>query len=243
MAVHDGHRDRMRTRIESSGIDALQPHEALEYLLYAFIPRKDTNELAHRLIAEFGNFANVCDADIDRLASVKGMTYNAALFLHNLPAVNRIYSGSKEVSRPILKTTAKCVEYITPYLKNLKKEEVRVLLKDSAGRLIKNEVISKGSISEAHVYAREIADLALKHGASTVVLAHNHPSGNATPSNSDIAFTEQLAVALNLLSIRLDDHIIIADGGYYSCRTHGDLDRVANSNILFVNGKIGDIRY
>lgn len=243
MASHDGHRDRMRERIERHGLESLRPHEVLEYLLYAFVPRKDTNQIAHDLIDEFGSFAGVVESDVSRLESVKGVTHNAAVFLHSLSALAEIYETSHNRERPELKTTLKCVDYAKKYFKGKRKEEVRLLLKDGGGKLVYNALISKGTYTEAQVYAREVADLALKHGAVSIVMLHNHPSGTAQPSDRDRQFTEKLAIALNLLSIRFDDHIILTDNDYYSFRTNGDLDKIANSTVLLVNGKIRDIEY
>lgn len=243
MSVHDGHRDRMRKRIEENGISSLQEHEILEYLLYAFVPRKDTNEMAHNLLTEFGSLKEVFDASIERLQKVKGISYNMAIFLNSMSGISRQYvsnSGGDVVS---INTVAKCVELMKPIMSSMVREEIHMLLRDSTGKLIKRVVVSKGVVNESSCYVRDITDIVLRNEASGIVLVHNHPSGRAKPSNADIQLTEQLYLAMTMIGVAFDDHLIIAKDNYYSFRQDFDLDRLKNGKISLSNGIIKDVEY
>lgn len=242
MAVHDGHRERMRQRIETYGIQSLQDHEVLEYLLYAVVPRKDTNELAHRIIEECGSLSEVFDQSVERLQKIKGVTYNAALFLSSLSDISRRYY-SKNQKTIYIRNVAECLQLMRPIMETLTKEEIHLLLIDSAGKLIKRVVLSKGVVNESVCNVRDVVDIALKNEACRVVLVHNHPSNNATPSLQDKTLTEQVCVALSVIGIILEDHIIIAKGGYFSFKDSHWLENIVNGQISLSGGKIKDIRY
>ena len=242
MAVHDGHRDRMRKRIEQYGIDSLQDHEVLEFLLYAVVPRKDTNELAHRILEEFGSISKVFDQPIERLQKVKGVSYNMAIFLHSLSDVSRRYyrKGFDEV---YINNIEDCLNLMRPIMDTLPKEEIHMLLGDNSGRLIKRVVLNKGVVNESFCNVREIADIALRNEASKVILVHNHPSNNVTPSVADKNLTEQLYSTLTMLGINFNDHIIIAKSGYFSFRQTGLLDQLSNGKFELTRGRIRDVKY
>lgn len=242
MAVHDGHRDRMRKRIEQYGIDSLQDHEVLEFLLYAVVPRKDTNELAHRILEEFGSISKVFDQPIERLQKVKGVSYNMAIFLHSLSDVSRRYyrKGFDEV---YINNIEDCLNLMRPIMDTLPKEEIHMLLGDNSGRLIKRVVLNKGVVNESFCNVREIADIALRNEASKVILVHNHPSNNVTPSVADKNLTEQLYLTLTMLGINFNDHIIIAKSGYFSFRQTGLLDQLSNGKFELTRGRIRDVKY
>lgn len=242
MAVHDGHRGRMRKRIEQYGIDSLQDHEVLEFLLYAVVPRKDTNELAHRILEEFGSLGKVFDQPIERLQKVKGVSYNMAIFLHSLSDVSRRYyrKGFDEV---YINNIEDCLNLMRPIMDTLPKEEIHMLLGDNSGRLIKRVVLNKGVVNESFCNVREIADIALRNEASKVILVHNHPSNNVTPSVADKNLTEQLYLTLTMLGIHFDDHIIIAKSGYFSFRQTGLLDQLSNGKFELTRGRIRDVKY
>ena len=242
MAVHDGHRDRMRKRIEQYGIDSLQDHEVLEFLLYAVVPRKDTNELAHRILEEFGSISKVFDQPIERLQKVKGVSYNMAIFLHSLSDVSRRYyrKGFDEV---YINNIEDCLNLMRPIMDTLPKEEIHMLLGDNSGRLIKRVVLNKGVVNESFCNVREIADIALRNEASKVILVHNHPSNNVTPSVADKNLTEQLYLTLTMLGINFNDHIITAKSGYFSFRQTGLLDQLSNGKFELTRGRIRDVKY
>lgn len=242
MALHDGHRDRMRERIEKYGIESLQDHEVLEYLLYAFVPRKDTNELAHQILSEFGCLSEVFDQSVERLQKIKGVTYNLAIFLSSMSGLSRRYAQkpTKEIS---INTVEKCVNLMRPIMATLTKEEIHLLLRDNAGKLIKRVVLNKGVVNESFCNIREIVDIVLKNNACGVVLVHNHPSNVASPSFADKALTEQIYLALTMMGIEFDDHIIITQDQSFSFRRSGLLDQLSNGKVQLDNGQIKDIRY
>lgn len=245
MANHDGHRERMRDRIINCGIDSLQNHEILEYLLYACIPRKDTNAIAHDLIDTFGGFANVLDADIEHLSAVPNMTTNAALLLHSIPFVFSKYLTSKHSQKLRLDKPEYVMEYMRYTIGNLPKEEMRVLCKDNRGFLINTLKLSQGDINSCALPIRELIEIAIKNKAASVILAHNHPSQGAQPSQSDIIATREAAVALAGSKIKLDDHIIVCGQEVYSMRDNGLLDYLQDGSlqIKLSGGHIQDIKY
>ena len=220
----------------------MQDHEVLEFLLYAVVPRKDTNELAHRILEEFGSISKVFDQPIERLQKVKGVSYNMAIFLHSLSDVSRRYyrKGFDEV---YINNIEDCLNLMRPIMDTLPKEEIHMLLGDNSGRLIKRVVLNKGVVNESFCNVREIADIALRNEASKVILVHNHPSNNVTPSVADKNLTEQLYLTLTMLGINFNDHIIIAKSGYFSFRQTGLLDQLRNGKFELTRGRIRDVKY
>lgn len=242
MAVHDGHRDRMRKKIEQFGMESLLDHEVLEFLLYAVVPRKDTNELAHNILNEFGSLTSVFDQSVERLQKVKGVTYNMAVFLSSLSDVSRRYY-SKRVENVYISNISDCVELMRPIIASLPKEEIYILLGDSEGKLIKKTRVGMGVVNESFCNVRDIVDIVLKNEASSVVLVHNHPSNNPTPSQADSGITERIFYALTNIGVRFADHVIITKDSYFSFRQHGIFSQLANSHVTFKNGGISEIIY
>ncbi len=206
------------------------------------MPRKDTNELAHRILEEFGSISKVFDQPIERLQKVKGVSYNMAIFLHSLSDVSRRYyrKGFDEV---YINNIEDCLNLMRPIMDTLPKEEIHMLLGDNSGRLIKRVVLNKGVVNESFCNVREIADIALRNEASKVILVHNHPSNNVTPSVADKNLTEQLYLTLTMLGINFNDHIIIAKSGYFSFRQTGLLDQLSNGKFELTRGRIRDVKY
>lgn len=212
--LHQGHRERVKNSVIVNGFEALQPHQILEYLLFFSIPLKDTNELAHSLIERFGSFDNVLDANFNDLIAVKGMTKNAALFLHSLPEVFSIYQRSKQQPKKILN-----VENIIPYLRSLvqlkSSEYLYVVCLDSKNGIIYTEQLANGNTSLTFS-TKDIVQTAMLHQAKSIILCHNHPSDNVLPSDADINCTALLRQTLAALDIKLLDHIIIGTNSAYS---------------------------
>lgn len=223
-SAHDGHRGRMRQRILDFGIESLQPHEVLEYLLYPFIPRKNTNDIAHALIDTFGSFAGVLNADIQRLTEINGMTDNAALFLNSLPDVFRCYSVESAKFRDRLCGRGKAREYLRAKLYGKPIEEIYVAAVDAHDNLIQLQKISSGSGDAVNVPVRSIVDFALATKASGILLAHNHPSGKVTPSNGDVMMTREILWTLDSISVTLQDHYIFGGDECYSFEENGKID-------------------
>ncbi len=234
--VHDGHRQRMRQRIMKSGISSMQPHEVLEYLLYSFIPRKDTNEIAHALIAKFGSLAGVFNASAVRLKEVSGMTENAALFLSTLPDVFRLYIEGINGPRVSLKGRGEVRSYLGAKLYGVREERLLVCALDAHDGLIMCDTISCGSGDQVALSIREIVDFAISNKASNIIIAHNHPSGKVSPSQSDVDLTMELFIALNSIRTTLQDHIIFSDDNYYSFEENGLLQRIKTANSSLKEG-------
>lgn len=214
--MHEGHRDRMRERILKDGIEGLQPHEVLEYLLYAVVPRKDTNALAHTLIEKFGSLSKVFTADYNALLEVTGMTANAALYLATLPAVFQRYMADLNAQKQRIVTRGDVVKYLTPYFVGEKIEKFYMLCLDAHNNIINLVKVASGLPAQVTIEARTLVEHALKNKAVAIIIAHNHPSGDTTPSHDDIELTRAITVALELVKVKLTDHYIFGDSGYYS---------------------------
>ena len=216
MSVHEGHRQRLKDRFLLEGLDGFTEVQVLELLLFYVIPQKDTNPIAHALLDRFGSLAKVLDAPLPKLMEVDGIKKNAATFLRLMSAVGRsdAISHSKEETR--LTTIAACGQYLKSFFKGRRNETVFLLSLDAKLKVLACRQVGEGSINYASVPIRRVVEMAIEDGATTVVLAHNHPSGIAIPSDDDVHTTRKLAAALSTLDIRLIDHIVVADDDYVS---------------------------
>ena len=217
MSIHDGHRQRLKNRFLEQGIDSFTQIQAVELLLFYCIPRQDTNELAHRLLERFGSFSQILDADLEDLRSVKGIGENTAIFLKMIPAAARFYQIDKAglEGSPLL-TTESCGAYLLPYFLGRCNETVFLLCLDAKGKVICCRMVGEGGINSAGVPIRRIVEISLAVMATSVVLAHNHPSGIALPSSEDISTTQRVATALHAVDVILADHLVIADNDFIS---------------------------
>lgn len=223
MGAHDGHRNRMRERIETGGMEPLQDHEVLEYILFHFVPLRNTNDIAHDLIDTFGSFAEVLNADADRLEEVPGMTRNAALFLSCLPDIFRRYAASAEKRRTRLSGKRTVRDYLAGQMFGCPVEQACVLALDAQDGVIRFERLVLGTGDSVNVSVRRIVDFAMRTHAAGLVLAHNHPSGNGQPSQHDFELTRSIDYILGNIGVRLLDHLIFTDGGVYSFEESGSL--------------------
>ncbi len=219
--THDGHRQRMKSRYAKEGLDSFAPHEVLELLLYYAIPRKDINELCHRLIEHFGSVGNVFDADIEDLKQIDGISENAAVLLNLIPSLSRIYNVSKWDRSTALLSTKSIGEYAVSMFVGKKNEEFGIICLDSNRRIHYSGIIIKGTVNQTEAYPRTVVSEVLKRNAVNVVLTHNHPSGSLIPSYSDRVATKNIVVALESIGIHVIDHIIVAGNQFNSM---SDLD-------------------
>ena len=222
MGLHDGHRARKKELFRRNGLDGFADHEVLELLLYYAIPRRDTNEIAHRLLAKFGSLQNVFHAPAEELAKVDGVGESAALYLTLLPEVHKRAMRSVGKER-VLNSVDKCGRYFLELLGGERQEALYEACLDAKGKLLSCKKLAQGSADSAVLSVRQVVENALLCGASGVVLAHNHPSGIALPSESDRAATLWIRDALKPMDIRLLDHIIVADGDFVSMNQSGYL--------------------
>ncbi len=214
--IHAGHRQRLFDRYAQSGIDSFSDVELLELLLTYAIPRKDTNPIAHRLLDTFGGLSAVLEAPQLSLQKVEGMTQRAATMLRLLPQSWKRYDLSRQSETKIFRTTEECGDYLVPFFRGLREEHVRILCLDAKCKLLDCREISQGSVNFAAMPIRRIVETALAVNATSVMVAHNHPSGIALPSTDDIDATMRLKEALANVDIILIDHIVVSDNDYVS---------------------------
>ena len=213
-----GHRKRMRARLRRGGPDAMPDYEMLEMILFRALPRRDTKQIAKRLLARFGTFADVINASEVQLKEVKDVG-DAVVSEFQLIRAAALRLGKTQLSkRPILSSWKEVISYLTAAQAFEKKEQFRVLFLDRKNRLITDEMQSEGTVNHAPVYVREVVKRALDHSASAILLVHNHPSGDPTPSRVDIEMTQQICEAAKPLGITVHDHIIIGRDGHTSFR-------------------------
>lgn len=216
-----GHRARLRQRLFEGGPEALHDHELVEYLLGLAIPRRDTKPLAKKLLREFGGFGGLMAADAATIARVGDISDGAAAAL-KIAQASALRLLEKEIKeRPILASWQALLDYLRADMAHLSVERVRVLFLNSKNVLIANETMWEGSVDESAVYIREIMRRALDLHATAIIVVHNHPSGDPSPSQQDIRLTRDLAEAGRHLKISLHDHIIIGAAGHKSLRAEG----------------------
>jgi len=216
-----GHRERLRARFLKGGPEAMPDYELLELALFAAIPRRDTKPLAKALLKRFGSFAEVIAAPRERLLEIEGVGESVASHLKIIEAAAQRLTKTKVMGRPALSSWAALLDYCTAVMARSEKEEFRVLFLDRKNHLIADEVQNRGTVDHTPVYPREIIKRALELGASSIILVHNHPSGDPTPSKADIAMTREIAGAAKALSITVHDHLVIGRGGHASFKSLG----------------------
>ena len=216
-----GHRERLRARFLKGGAEAMPDYELLELALFAAIPRRDTKPLAKALLKRFGSFAEVIAAPRERLLEIEGVGTSVANHLKIVEAAAQRLAKTKVMGRPALSSWAALLDYCTAAMARSENEEFRVLFLDRKNHLIADEVQNRGTIDHTPVYPREIIKRALELGASSIILVHNHPSGDPTPSKADIAMTREIAGAAKALSIAVHDHLVIGRGGHASFKSLG----------------------
>lgn len=216
-----GHRERLRARFLAGGAEAMPDYELLELTLFAAIPRRDTKPLAKALLKRFGSFAEVIAAPRERLLEIEGVGMSVANQLKIVEAAAHRLAKTKVMGRPALSSWSALLDYCTAAMARSEKEEFRVLFLDRKNHLIADEVQNRGTVDHTPVYPREIIKRALEVGASSIILVHNHPSGDPTPSKADIAMTREVVGAAKALGIALHDHLVIGRGGHASFKTLG----------------------
>lgn len=218
MSKHDGHRQRLRERFMAEGLDNFTQEQVLELLLFYSIPRIDTNEIAHDLVDKFGSLSQVLEAPVEELQKVKGIGENAAVFLHMISEVSRYYQINRNMHETVLNTMEKCARFLISHFVGRRNETVFLLCLDAKCKLLCCREISEGTVNAAGVSVRKVMEAALAANATSVILAHNHPSGVALPSEEDVETTYRIAEALRTVDIILVDHIIVSDDDYVSVR-------------------------
>jgi DNA repair protein RadC len=216
---HMGHRERLRERFRKGGASALPDYELLELILFRAIPRRDTKDLAKRLIARFGSFAEVVNAPENRLKELDGVGEAVITELKLVHAAATRLARTGLVQRPLLSSGPEVIAYLTMAQAYEHREQFRILFLDKKNRLIADEVQGQGTVDHTPVYIREVVKRALELSATAIVLVHNHPSGDPTPSRADIDMTKLIIDAGRPLGVAVHDHIIVGRSGHVSMRT------------------------
>ena len=218
---YQGHRDRLRQRFSKGGPDALADYELLELLLFMAIPRKDVKPLAKELIKAFGDYKGVLNAPIEKLAAFKGLSETSAITIKSVQAAAQRLMKYEVMNMPVLNSWARLIDYCTATMAHEKKEFFRILFLNKKNELIADEIQGSGTIDHTPVYVREVASRSLEIGATALILVHNHPSGDPSPSPDDVEMTNEIIKALEPLGIVIHDHLIISKNGHTSLRSEG----------------------
>jgi len=218
---HTGHRERLRERALNGGFPALPDYEALELYLFRTFPRGDVKPLAKDLLSRFGSLAGVLSASIEDLARVRGIGHAAALDLKLVHELTQRIGLEPMRKRTVIASWSALLAYLKVSLAHEPREQFRALFLDKKNQLISDELMNEGTVDHAPVYPREIARRALELAASSVILVHNHPSGDPTPSQADVEMTRQVMSAARTLNIAVHDHLVVGREGVASFKALG----------------------
>ncbi len=216
-----GHRERLRMRFAKTGAEGLHDYEMLELILFRAIPRRDVKPLAKNLIKLFGGFAEVLSAPVERLVETQGVSQAVAQELKIVHAASIKLTQERVLNRPVISSWTELLAYCRAVMADEKIELFRILFLDKKNILIGDEVQGRGTVDHTPVYPREVVKRALELGASAIILVHNHPSGDPTPSRADIEMTRQIQDAAQALTIRVHDHLIIGADQHVSFKNLG----------------------
>ena len=220
-SVHKGHRERLKARFLETGLDSFTDVQALELLLFYAIPQKDTNPIAHALLDRFGSLSQVLDAPVEALKKVPGISDHSASLLRLVTELARFYQVDSAQRTEVLTSLDACGRYLVPRFFGRKVEMVFLLCLDAKCKVLCCREIGEGSVNAASISVRKVVEAALSANATSVVLAHNHPSGVALPSADDVQTTRRIAAALSAVEVKLIDHIVVAEGDFISMAQSG----------------------
>jgi DNA repair protein RadC len=215
---YHGHRERLRDRFRQAGADALSDYELLEMVLFRALPRRDVKPLAKMLIAKFGSFAEVVHAPELRLKEISGLGDSAVTEIKLIAAAASRVAKGQVKKKAVLSSWTAVIDYCRTAMAFADKEQFRILFLDKRNQLIADEVQQIGTIDHTPVYPREVVKRALELSATAIILVHNHPSGDPTPSNGDIQMTQSIVSIASPLGISVHDHIIVGKNGHASMK-------------------------
>nr|WP_279605762.1 DNA repair protein RadC [Methylobacterium sp. J-048] len=215
---YHGHRDRLREKFATAGGETLPDYELLELILFRAIPRRDVKPLAKALVARFGSFAEVLSAEPARLMEVEGVSAGLAADLKVIEAAGRRLARGALRERSLLNSWSALHDYLRTTMAFAPREEFRILFLDKRNHLIADEVQGRGTVDHTPVYPREVVRRALELSATAIILAHNHPSGDPTPSAADVTMTREIVAVLAPLKIVVHDHVILGRNGHASLK-------------------------
>ncbi len=218
---YSGHRQRLRERFVSSGADALQDYELIELLLFMALPRRDVKPLAKTLLKTFGSLPELMSAKHHELMKIEGISENTATAIKTVTAIAHRTIKQELRQKPILNNWTRLMDYARSTMVHEKKEHFRIIFLNKKNEMIEDEIQGSGTVDHTPAYPREIMKRALELGATALILIHNHPSGDPTPSPADIEMTNAIIEAAKPFEIIIHDHIIIARNGHTSFRNEG----------------------
>ncbi len=216
--LHAGHRDRLRQRFNAAGDAGVADYELLELLLFRALPRRDVKPLAKTMMARFGSFAEVLSARPERLREIPGLSEGAITELKIVEAAARRLTKGAVKTRPTLGSWTEVLDYCRTAMAFNEQEEFRILFLDKRNMLINDEVQGRGTVDHTPVYPREVVRRALELGSTALVLVHNHPSGDPTPSTADIRMTHEIIAIAKPMGIAIHDHLIVGRHGHSSLK-------------------------
>ena len=217
---YTGHRDRLRARFLDAP-DALPDYELLELLLFMAIPRKDVKPIAKALIDRFKNINGVLNASLNDLQGIKGISETTAIGIKTIQAAGLRLLKQNIMGRPVLNSWQRLIEYVEAAMANENKEHFRIIFLNKKNEIIADEVQQSGTVDHTPAYPREIMKRALELSATALILVHNHPSGDPTPSDADVSLTKQIIKAAEPFEILIHDHLIVSRNGTQSFKTLG----------------------
>lgn len=231
---HDGHRQRVREKLDKVGAAALSDVDMMELVLFNSMPRGDTRPVAEAMIKKFDDFASAINAPESELLKIKGLGEKTISYLKTIPDISRFYlDGMNKISKRVFDVNS-AYDYLKYKFVGMTKECVAVIILNSRGKIMFNDILWQGTVSQVPIYVRELVALCIHYDADTIILAHNHPSGNPAPSKGDIAATKELQMALESVYVTLGDHLIITDtDDYTSLRKSGWLSDLATASDMY----------
>ncbi len=228
-SVHSGHRERVKNKFLTEGLDRFEPHEVLELLLYFGIPLKDTNPTGHALLQKFGSLSGVFDAPFEELIQVEGVGKSAATLIKLIPEICRRYQENLSRDKQLIFSYDEAGNFLITKFIGRSNEAVILMLLDSKSRMIYCGVVNEGTAITANIYVKKIVRLAVQYNAVYAILSHNHPSGNCMPSKQDLNSTQWIYEALQTVEVQLIDHVIVSGNDYLSIAKSGIMPEIFDS--------------
>jgi DNA repair protein RadC len=211
---HTNHRKRLRKRFLNEGIDNFEDHNVLELLLFFSIPRRDTNEIAHALLEKFGSLSNVFTASVDQLCTVKGIGESSAVLIKMIPQIWKKFAVENYLASNCIADIESSGEYLTKLFIGAESEQCYMLIFNEKGKMTNTVEVDTGDVSSVYFSPRILMDIAVKYGASSFILSHNHLTGSTEPSTKDIMLTRRLCEVFDIMGIPMRAHIIVSGSEY-----------------------------
>ena len=232
--MHEDHRQRLRAHFRAVGLESFESHNVLELLLFYSIPRRDTNEIAHNLIDHFGSLVNVLDAAPEELSKVEGVGEASATLISFTAQLARRYLAEQSVEKTSFRSSQEFQRFVASKFLGQKNEIAYLFCMDNGLRLLHQCQVSLGTKYSVSLDNRTLLETAFHHNATKVVLAHNHPNGLCAPSSNDVQLTEAAAKLYREVNIQLLDHLIVADGEFFSMAGSRKFARIFLSNVMSI---------